>query len=97
MVNAKEEFIKFMEALPEIVAAVICSNDQEYLLKAGHTDADYEAFLNSLNFEYDDGYGSQELFGTVWFYDGTWGEREEYEGSEWWIYCTCPEIPSKLF
>ena len=97
MINAKEEFIKFMEVIPGIVAAIICSNDQEYLLKVGHTDADYEAFLNSLNFEYDNGYGSQELFGTVWFEGGTWAERDEYDGSEWWSYVGRPEIPPKLF
>jgi len=44
--------------------------------------------LNKLNVEYDDGYGSQELEGIVLFKDGTWLEREEYDGSEWWRFFT---------
>jgi hypothetical protein len=28
--------------------------------------------------------------------DGTWSERGEYDGSEWWNYQKCPDIPSEL-
>jgi len=28
--------------------------------------------------------------------DGTWTERREYDGSEWWKYMKTPEIPEKL-
>ena len=48
--------------------------------------------LPLLNVEYDDGYGSQELEGIVLFKDGTWLEREEYDGSEWWRYLTPPTV-----
>jgi hypothetical protein len=97
MTNAKLEFMTFVEMLPKVVAATIEHNFHKYVLKVGYTKESYEAFLDNLNFTYDDGYGSQELFGTVWFEDGTWGEREEYDGSEWWSYCMCPEIPSDLY
>ena len=40
-----------------------------------------QSFLNDLNFEYDSGYGGQELYGTVWFKDNTWAGRGEYDGS----------------
>ena len=43
-----------------------------------------EELLSRLDFEYDDGYGAQELFGCIWYIDGTWSERGEYDGSEWW-------------
>ena len=43
-----------------------------------------------LDFEYDNGYGGQELFGTVVFKDGSWLDRGEYDGSEWWDYHRCP-------
>ena len=33
---------------------------------------------------YNSGFGGQELFGNVWFDDGTWLSREEYDGSEWY-------------
>jgi len=48
------------------------------------------------NNTYDSGYGGQELFGTIWMKNGDWLERGEYDGSEWWEYKTCPEIPNEL-
>jgi len=50
--------------------------------------------LSLLDFEYDDGYGGQELSGNVWYTDGTWSERGEYDGSEWWEHKVCPDIPN---
>ena len=35
---------------------------------------------------YSAGYGGQELYGFILFKDGTWLERGEYDGSEWWEY-----------
>jgi hypothetical protein len=46
--------------------------------------------LMSLDFDYDDGYGGQEIFGCVVFKDNTWLSRGEYDGSEWWEYNKCP-------
>lgn len=51
--------------------------------------------LPELNFEYDNGYGSRELYGTIWYEDGTWSERCEYDGSEWWEHKQCPELPAE--
>ena len=31
--------------------------------------------------------------GTIWYTDGTWSDREEYDGDEWWEHRVCPEIP----
>ena len=42
--------------------------------------------------DYDSGYGSQEWEGWVSFTDGTWIERSEYDGSEWWSYRSCPKL-----
>jgi len=50
--------------------------------------------LPQLDFEYDEGFGSATLFGNVWYTDGTWSERGEYDGSEWWEHKRCPEIPA---
>ena len=50
--------------------------------------------LPLLDFEYDNGYGGQELFGNVWYADGTWSERGEYDGAEWWVHKVCPDIPN---
>jgi len=65
-------------------------------LKEGYTQKEYEEFLDRLDFEYDAGYGGQELFGTIWLEEGTWLERGEYDGSEWWEYKECPQIPDEL-
>lgn len=54
---------------------------------------EWNIFLDSLDFEYDDDYGTQELFGYVWLKDGTWLSRGEYDGSEWWKWNVCPELP----
>lgn len=53
-------------------------------LRKGYTPEDLEAFLNSMDFEYDNGYGLQEIGGIVVFTDGSWLTRGEYDGSEWW-------------
>lgn len=52
--------------------------------------------IAKLDFEYDAGFGGQELYGTVVFADGTWLTRGEYDGSEWWEYHCCPTI-SQVF
>lgn len=49
--------------------------------------------LDTLDFTYDNGYGGQELFGYIVFTDGTWLERAEYDGSEWWTYKQIPPRP----
>jgi hypothetical protein len=105
--NAKEEFLEFTLS---VGVGVSCArlqrewigenpyvNEVEYLLKLGYTKEDYETFLNQLGeLSYNSGYGLQELYGTIWFVDGTWGERREYDGSEWWEHQSCPSIPESL-
>lgn len=45
--------------------------------------------LQAIN--YDNGYGGQELFGLIVFTNGSWIERYEYDGSEWWEYKETPK------
>lgn len=61
-----------------------------------YSDQDLEEFLKKLDFEYDNGYGIQYLYGTIWYTDGTWSERYEYDGSEIWLFKSCPPIPDSL-
>ena len=58
-----------------------------------------KTLAREFNVEYNDGYGSQELFGTIWMTDGTWYTRGEYDGSEWWEHHACPdwEISKALY
>ena len=50
--------------------------------------------LPKLDFEYHNGYGEQELEGPVWYSDGTWSERGEYDGREWWEHRERPSLPN---
>jgi len=65
-------------------------------LKVGHTQEEFNAFMNALDFDYDNGYGSQELHGIIWLSNGNWMTRWEYDGSEGWEYNSLPEIPEEL-
>jgi hypothetical protein len=100
--NAKDEFLKHTEN-KKVKCAFICYGEdyyeeeqRKYFLKVGFTNLDFDNFINSLNFMYDSGYGGQNLFGTIWYDDGTWSSRGEYDGSEWWEYNLLPEIPEDL-
>jgi hypothetical protein len=111
MINAKEELLAKLERAKSIIkCATIRTERNSYwddndnyvqpspiLLKEGYTPAEYEAFLDRLDFEYDSGYGGQELYGTVWLMkEHTWLSRGEYDGSEWWEYNECPKVPDEL-
>lgn len=48
----------------------------------------WEEFTVLADKEYDSGYGIQEVDTdlVIVFHDGSWFERGEYDGSEWWEY-----------
>jgi len=104
--NVKNELVNFLLEIygldysDYVMCGIIIkepSNSNEYsILKLGHTTIDFINFLNNLDFEYDDGYGTQELFGTIWLTDESWLTREEYDGSEWWKHNKRPDIPNEL-
>lgn len=52
--------------------------------------------LDVLDFDYDAGYGVQELYGTVYCKDfnsnPVWLTREDYDDSEWWKINTIPRF-----
>lgn len=66
------------------------------ILKENWSNGDWLRLLYALNFNYDDGFGRQMIFGFVWFKDGSWLERYEYDGSESWVYKKTPTIPDLL-
>jgi len=69
--------------------------DAEYMLKENYTELEYGTFLHLISRDYDSSYGTQYYHGTIWYDDGTWSERREYDGSEWWSYCKSPAIPTQ--
>lgn len=100
MANAKQELLDAVKDTAKIKCASIRygiwgDEVSQKTLKLNHSEEDYNEFLNSLDFTYDDGYGGQKLYGTVWLEDGTWFSRGEYDGSEWWEYNVLPDIPAE--
>lgn len=97
MKNAKEELLDVLSKLKlDIKCAEIFYDIKYFNLKIGHSYKEYNQFLEDLNFEYDNGYGEQELFGIIWFEDGSWLSRKEYDGDEYWRYNKTPDIPEIL-
>lgn len=100
--NAKEEFIEEIEDRTVLCSAIQYGYNyyeegrKAFSLPVGFSPDQYNDFLSSLDFEYDSGYGGQELHGLIWYQDGTWSERGEYDGSEWWDYKARPDIPATL-
>ena len=101
MTNAKKEFLHIIEGKTVLCADIHLDQDwdkdlERITLKRGYTQAELDSFLEKLDFEYDSGYGSQNLFGNIWFTDNTWAERGEYDGSEWWQIPNRPKICDDL-
>lgn len=100
--NAKVEFLSHISQYGKVKCAKIKHipiPDPEFpiiILKIGYSQAEWNEFLMDLDYNYDDTYGCQELYGTIWFEDGTWSSRGEYDGSEWWEHNKLPEIPKEL-
>ena len=106
MSNFKKEFLEHVKDLEPKIKCVVFEYQKRYFkdrhgynekiklnLFPNYSQEDYEYFLETLNFNYDSGYGTQEIFGFIWFVSGTFSERNEYDGSEWFEYVKTPEIP----
>ena len=91
MTHAQKELIAHVGSndveLIRIVFGRSCGSNPQIFIEGSMNDV-----LPMLDFEYDSGYGSQNLFGYIWYKDGTWSERGEYGGSEWWEHMTRPPI-----
>jgi len=97
--NALKEIKSFINEINAVVVSCrpsSCYYDDEdvksYTLYPDHTSEEFEDFKDFMNFEYNNGFGGQELYGTIWFKDGTWCTRGEYDGSEWWEHHERPDI-----
>lgn len=82
MANLLEETLERMKGVglgPEDIV-FIGSADNEYSM------AGWREFRDLADVEYDDGYGAPEVATDleIWFQDGTYFVRAEYDGSEWW-------------
>ena len=61
--------------------------------KSDHSKITVKEFLEHANFEYDDGYGLEEInTDLILVGKDFWLERHEYDGSEWWEYKSMPNV-----
>ena len=102
MTNAKEEFLLHTTGKVVKCAEIALFDYDTYKLNGladlpvDYTQDELEAFLKALDIRYNDSYGTQELFGVIWYMNGTYSTRWEYDGSEGWEHHNCPVIPKKL-
>ncbi len=97
MANAKLEFLEHTKDKPikcaYLAKAVYYPKDEEQVvLKKDYSPEELSSFLTSIDFEYDSGFGGQELMGVIWYWDETWSDRREYDGSEWWEHQIVPDL-----
>lgn len=101
MANIKDELLEHTNRIENVKAVQLkleqrtehLRSVQLFHLPEGYNDEQLQSFLNDIDREYDDGYGWQELFGFIWWKDGTWSSRYEYDGSESWIHNEVPTYP----
>ena len=91
MTNAKKELLELLEKFNVELEAAVISIDTGYgdeSAKAGlnpnYKPYEHDSFMIRMDTNYSSGYGIQELYGVLWFTDGTWATRWEYDGSEGW-------------
>lgn len=102
MKNIKEEFLAHVTDRIVKCAIIIVNpeddDEKEFILRLNHSPIDFSAFLNQLDFEYDNesAWDGLCLIGTIWYNDGAWSERDASSGYEFWNDPICPDIPNHL-
>lgn len=82
------------ETLLELSAHRKTPSDVYWVGLRSETFCSWKEFSQVANFDYNDGYGGQEInddlmvVGKDW-----WLERHEYDGAEWWEFKKLPDKP----
>ena len=76
--------VEFPVAEENVIAARVNVNGVEAILNPGFNTKDWYVFMNSIDIEYNSGFGGQELTGIIMCKNQVWYDRGEYDGSEWW-------------
>lgn len=98
MLNARQELEEHLKEwnLTLLAAEIQIDNPKRNpILYPDHTEEELATFYEQLDFEYDNGYGSQNIFGILWFTNGHYSDRLEYDGSECWQYHEPPSLPKR--
>ena len=87
MTNFKNETLQVLESKNKKQKDILFATD-------GKNYIDKDEFFELADFNYDDGFGGNEIFmGLKLVGKDFWLERHEYDGSEWWEYKTMPTKP----
>lgn len=88
MANLLKETKRILEQHSKTFDDIIFVGD-----KSDHSKITVKEFLEHANFEYDDGFGSEEInTDLILVGKDFWLERHEYDGSEWWEYKSMPNV-----
>ena len=95
LINAKDEYLRAVKGCKVIAASIdfqTIRDESKFKLNPLYTKDEYDKFLNFLDFDYDNGYGGQLLYGVIFCENGIWLQRGEYDGSEWWDIFKYPDM-----
>lgn len=98
MTNLKEDLTDtlahFRLTLEDVLWVYIMDANVEGRIIANEPPSD--ALLTRLEEEeFDPGHGFVFFCGTIWLKDGTWFDRDSYDGAEWWALRRRPKLPPK--
>lgn len=99
--NVKDELLEHVGSMDNVKAVQLkleqrtthSKSVQLFHLSEGYREGQLNNFLQDIDITYENGYGWQELFGFIWWKDGTWSSRHEYDGKEWWVHNKVPSYP----
>lgn len=94
--NARDEVLRLInQAKSEIKCGFISSGIASGAeLKCGHSEDDFNRFINALNFNYGDGCGSRSgISGVIWLINGNWIDGD---GGSKLSLRSPPTIPDRL-
>ena len=94
MENARKELLEHIKN--RTVEYISIAYRKNYMDEPLRIKGTLDEVLPLLNFYYYCGYGGQELYGYIWYADGTWSDRGEYDGSEWWQYQARPNPETEI-
>ena len=84
MTNLRDETLEAIEEAGQ-------SPDQIAYIGDRQNSCTWPEFRRAANWQYDAGYGAAAVNRAliITFQDGSWLERAEYDGAEWWAYKKC--------
>lgn len=92
----EEEFIEEIEKQTfQVLCAIIISGKNKYILPIGYTKTDMASFLSKIR-NISKGYPGITDESYIWYLDGSWSERAEYDYLDFWAHRKFPPFPKEI-